>query len=216
VETKTHWEKIYTAKPVTEVSWFQEHSDLSLRLIEERGVDPTGRIIDVGGGASTLADDLLAHHFENVTVLDISAAALKAVQQRLGPRAAQIIWLEADITTVSLPHHHYDVWHDRAVFHFLTRAEDRHRYVQAARQAVKPGGHLIIATFAPDGPSQCSGLEVMRYGPDALHGEFGEAFKLVESTSETHHTPFGTEQKFIYCRLLAPDYGGNTTADISL
>lgn len=162
METKTHWEEIYTAKPVTEASWFQEHSDLSLQLIEERGVGPTGRIIDVGGGASMLADDLLAHHFENVTVLDISAAALKAAQQRLGPRAAQIIWLEADITTVSLPHHHYDVWHDRAVFHFLTRAEDRHRYVQAVRQAVKPGGHLIIATFAPDGPSQCSGLEVMR------------------------------------------------------
>ena len=199
MQTKTHWEEVYTANPATEVSWFQDHSPLSLRLIAETGVAPTGRIIDVGGGASTLVDDLLARHFEHVTVLDISAAALAVAQARLGARASQVSWLEADITTVALPHHYYDVWHDRAVFHFLTRAEDRQRYVLAVRHAVKPGGHVIVATFAADGPLRCSGLEVMRYSPGSLHAEFGEAFELVESAREMHETPFGTEQKFIYC-----------------
>ena len=199
METKTHWEEVYASKPVTEVSWFQEHSDLSLRLIEQTGVAPRGHIIDVGGGASTLVDDLLAHHFENITVLDLSAAALGTAQERLGPRASEVAWVQADITTVSLPRHSFDVWHDRAVFHFLTRAEDRQRYVQAVRQSVKPGGHVIVATFASDGPLWCSGLDTMRYSPDALRAEFGEAFELVESARETHETPFGTEQKFIYC-----------------
>ena len=144
-------------------------------------------------------DDLLARGFQNVTVLDISASALRAAQERLGPRASQVTWLEADITTARLPRHYYDVWHDRAVFHFLTRAEDRKGYVQAARHSVKPGGHVIVATFAPDGPLRCSGLDIVRYSTEALHGEFGEAFELVASANETHQTPFGTEQKFIYC-----------------
>ena len=199
METKTHWEEVYTANPVTEVSWFQEHSELSLRLIEGTGVAPTGRIIDVGGGASTLVDDLLAHRFQDITVLDISAGALHAAQERLGPRASEVTWLEADITTVSLPCDSYDVWHDRAVFHFLTRATDRQRYVQAVRQSVKPGGHVIVATFAADGPLRCSGLDTVRYSSGSLHAEFGEAFELLESAREMHETPFGTEQKFIYC-----------------
>ena len=199
METKDHWEEVYTANPVTEVSWFQEHSDLSLRLIEGTGVAQTGRIIDVGGGASTLVDDLLEHRFQDITVLDISAAALGTAQERLGPRASEVTWLEADITTARLPHHSYDVWHDRAVFHFLTRAEDRRRYIQAVKDSVRPGGHVIVATFAPDGPLRCSGLDTVRYSPDALHSEFGGAFELIESLPETHHTPFGTDQKFIYC-----------------
>ena len=201
MQTKAHWERVYKASAVTDTSWFQEHSELSLRYIEETGVTQAGRIIDVGGGASTLVDDLLDHQFENVTVLDISAAALKAARQRLGPRASLVLWQEADITEVHLPFHHYDVWHDRAVFHFLTRAEDRARYVQAVRRAVKPGGYVIVAAFAPDGPTQCSGLDTVRYSPGTLHSEFGAAFELVESSRETHGTPFGTEQQFIYCRL---------------
>ncbi len=196
---KEHWEEVYREKPITEVSWFQEHSELSLQMIEATGVAPTGHVIDVGGGASRLVDDLLARHFEDITVLDISAAALRTAQVRLGPRASEVTWLEADITTVSLPQQAYDVWHDRAVFHFLTRTEDRQSYVQAVRQSVKPGGHVIVATFAADGPLQCSGLDTMQYSPEALHGEFGEKFALVESARETHQTPFGTEQKFIYC-----------------
>ena len=189
METKTHWEEVYTANPVTEVSWFQEHSDLSLRLIEGPGVAQTGRIIDVGGGASTLVDDLLEHRFQDITVLDISAAALRTTQERLGPRASEVAWLEADITTAHLPRHSYDVWHARAVFHFLTRAEDRQRYVRAVGHSVKPGGHVIVATFAADGPRRCSGLETMRYSPASLHSEFGDGFELVESASEAHHTP---------------------------
>lgn len=206
MQTRAHWEEVYRAKPVSEVSWFQEHSELSLRIIAGTGVAGTGRIIDVGGGASTLVDDLLARSFEDVTVLDISAAALSAAQERLGSRAAQVIWMEADIIGVSLPRHHYDVWHDRAVFHFLTRAEDRKRYVQAVCHAVRRGGHVIVATFAPDGPLRCSGLDTIRYSADALHDEFGEAFELVESTHETHSTPSGTEQQFTYCycRIAAP------------
>ena len=199
MQMKTHWEQVYTSNPATEVSWFQEHSALSLRLIQGTGVGKAGRIIDVGGGASTLVDDLLALGFGNVTVLDISAIALRMAQERLGPHASQVVWMEADITTVRLPRHSYDIWHDRAVFHFLTRAEDRMRYVEAVRLAVRPGGYVIVATFAPDGPSQCSGLDTVRYSPDTLHDEFGAAFELVESTREVHVTPFSTEQRFIYC-----------------
>ena len=159
MQTKTHWEQVYTSNPATEVSWFQEHSELSLRLIQETGAAKAGPLIDVGGGASTFVDDLLARGFENITVLDISKAALSQAQERLGPRASQVIWKTADITTVRLPPHTFDVWHDRAVFHFLTHAEDRERYVRAVRQAVKPGGYMIVATFAPDGPGRfCSSV----------------------------------------------------------
>ena len=197
--TKAHWEHIYERKTPSQVSWYQPHPQLSLQLIQRTNVPRTGQIIDVGGGASTLVDHLLADGFRRITVLDISATALQIARQRLGPRAAEVTWLEADITQIELAHHFYDVWHDRAVFHFLTRAEDRQRYVEAVQQAVCPGGHVIIATFALDGPPNCSGLDIARYSPDSLHDEFGSSFELVDSTSEAHQTPFGTEQKFIYC-----------------
>ena len=153
----------------------------------------------MGGGASTLVDHLLDDGFQHVTVLDISAAALEITQQRLSQRAGSVTWLEADITQTTLSHHKYDVWHDRAVFHFLTEAQNRQRYVNAVREAVKPGGHVIVATFASDGPERCSGLEVARYDPQSLHSEFGTDFELLDSTREEHQTPFGTEQKFMYC-----------------
>ncbi len=199
MESKTHWENIYSTKDATQVSWFQEHPELSFQLIERTGVDKAGQIIDVGGGASTLVDDLLAHDYQNITVLDISVTALQAARQRLGSRAAAVTWLEADMTRVELPYRFYDVWHDRAVFHFLTRAEDRQRYVEAVRHSVKTGGHVMVATFALDGPLRCSGLEAVRYSPDSLHDEFGSDFELVDTTNELHQTPFGAEQKFIYC-----------------
>jgi SAM-dependent methyltransferase len=199
MERKSHWENIYTTKDSKQVSWYQPHLQLSLQLIERTGVDKTAQIIDVGSGSSTLVDDLLQHGYHNVTVLDISAAAMDVARQRLGTRADEVTWLEADITLASLPERHYDVWHDRAVFHFLTRAEDRQKYVDVVRRSVKPGGHVIIATFATDGPEQCSGLNVMRYDPDGLHGEFGAEFTLIESVREDHQTPFGTQQKFVYC-----------------
>jgi len=199
MNTKTHWEHIYETKVPTRVSWYQEHAQFSLQYIQNTDIRKTGPIIDVGGGTSTLVDDLIAAGYQNISVLDVSGAALQLARQRLGARAVQVNWIEADITQADLPEQAYDVWHDRAVFHFLTHPADRQRYVDAVRYAVRPGGHVIVATFAPDGPDRCSGLEVMRYNPESLHGEFGNGFDLIDSTNEIHHTPFGTEQKFIYC-----------------
>jgi SAM-dependent methyltransferase len=197
--SKDHWEHVYSTKKSDDVSWFQPHAEESLRLIRGTGVPHEAALIDVGGGASTLVDDLLAEHYTQLTVLDLSAAALTAARERLGARAAGVRWLEADITRAALPVHAFDVWHDRAVFHFLTDAADRAAYVQAVLRSVKPGGHVIVATFAEDGPLQCSGLPVMRYDATALHAEFGAPFALLAHERETHHTPFGTVQSFIYC-----------------
>jgi SAM-dependent methyltransferase len=199
MQSKKHWEQVYSTKAVDAVSWFQEHAETSLRLIQGTAVPLNAAIMDVGGGASTLVDDLLARGYTNVTILDLSAAALRAAQGRLGPRARLVTWVEADITKVELPLRHYDVWHDRAVFHFLTDPQDRHAYVNAVLRAVKPGGHVIVATFAEDGPTQCSGLPVMRYSAEELHSEFGAPFTLVQHDKESHHTPFGTIQEFTYC-----------------
>jgi len=199
MDRKSHWENIHQTKAPTQVSWYQEHSRLSMQYILQTGVGKTGQIIDIGGGISTLVDDLLADSYQHIHVLDISAAALQTAQQRLGWRAKEVNWMVADITQAQLPSQFYDVWHDRAVFHFLTETQDRQRYVHTVKDAVKPGGHVIIATFASDGPERCSGLEVARYDPQSLHGEFGADFELLDSTREEHHTPFGTEQKFIYC-----------------
>jgi len=203
MQTKAHWEAVYAEKDAEEVSWFQPHAETSLQLIRHAGISQADAIIDVGGGASTLVDDLLAGGFTDLTVLDISAAALR-VEDRLGLRAASVHWLEADITSAALPAHHFAVWHDRAVFHFLTGADDRHKYIETVRHSVRPGGHVIVATFAPDGPLRCSGLKTVRYSPDSLHGEFGDAFVLVDHRSELHQTPFGTEQRFVYCYCRKP------------
>jgi len=199
MQSKDHWEKVYTTKATDAVSWFQPHADLSVGLIEATGVGIDAAVIDVGGGASTLADDLLARGYTSLTVLDLSAAALAAARNRLGSQASRVQWIEADITKANLPAGQFDVWHDRAVFHFLTAPEDRAAYVQTVFRSVKPGGHVIVASFAEDGPEQCSGLPVMRYRPDALHAEFGEAFSLLSHTKEAHHTPSGTVQQFVYC-----------------
>jgi ubiquinone/menaquinone biosynthesis C-methylase UbiE len=196
---KSHWETIHQKKAPMQVSWYQEHALSSLQFIASTGVEKTGQIIDIGGGISTLVDDLIANGYKNISVLDISSAALQTTQQRLGSQAQAVTWLEADVTRAELPHLFYDVWHDRAVFHFLTQAVDRQRYIKMVRHAVKPGGHVIVATFALDGPDHCSGLEVMRYDPESLHNEFSTGFELINSMRETHHTPFGADQKFIYC-----------------
>lgn len=198
-QSKAHWETVYSTKSEREVSWFQEHSEVSLGLIRRTGVGLDDAIIDVGGGESRLVDDLLAEGHSDLTVLDISATALKVARHRLGDKASAVTWLEADATNVVLPANRFNVWHDRAVFHFLTEADQRERYVRAVHHAVKPGGHVIVATFGPDGPLRCSGLPVVRYDPDRLHDEFGSAFDLIEHTSELHQTPFGTVQQFIYC-----------------
>lgn len=199
MRSKEHWEHIYSTKASDAVSWFQEHAECSLRLIQGTGIPPAAAIIDIGGGTSTLVDDLLARGYSNLTVLDLSSAALSAAQDHLGSRADLVTWVEADITRAELPAHAFDVWHDRAVFHFLTDPLDRLAYVQAVLRAVRPGGHVIVATFAEDGPTRCSGLPVMRYSADELHAEFGEPFTLVQHEKESHHTPSGTVQQFTYC-----------------
>ena len=199
MQPKNHWEHVYSTKKTESVSWFQEHAEQSMRLIRATGVPCSAGIIDVGGGASTLVDDLLSSGYCAVSVLDLAAAALSVAKARLGERASEVQWTEGDITKVLLPVHAFDVWHDRAVFHFLTSKEDRAAYVDTVLRSVKPGGHVIVATFAEDGPIQCSGLPVVRYGPNELHAEFGSPFSLVQHEREEHHTPFGTVQKFVYC-----------------
>ena len=200
-QQKPHWDTIYRQKDPGEVSWYQPHLTRSLQLLANAGLRPESRIIDVGGGASTLVDDLLGQGVTDITVLDISGQALAAAKTRLGKRAEQVTWLEADVTQVQLPNASYDLWHDRAVFHFLTSAEDRRRYLDTMRKALKPGGQALLATFALDGPPRCSGLEVVRYSPETLHAEVGKDFRLVETISEEHRTPFKTMQRFMYCRF---------------
>ena len=203
MQSKAHWEEVYRSHSAEEVSWFQERSVFSLRLIQTVCGTKDAFVIDIGGGASTLTGDLIEEGFQNITVLDISSVALSVAQRRLGIiGSARVNWIEADITSVNLLESHYDVWHDRAVFHFLTDAKDRASYVDKVRTSVKPGGHVIVSTFGADGPMNCSGLEVERYSPDKLHSEFGSPFELLEHSQETHLTPFGTEQKFIYCLCL--------------
>jgi len=199
MENKAHWEHIYNTKNPAEVSWFQEHATQSIQLIKNAGVSLNCRIIDVGGGASTLVDDLLDNGYSGITVLDISGAALRRSQERLGQRASQVTWLEADITQEELEANFYDVWHDRAVFHFLANEMDRVAYVRSVLRSVKAGGHIIVASFGMAGPEKCSGLNVVRYSAESMHREFGNDFELVGTMTELHHTPFGTDQQFIYC-----------------
>lgn len=194
-----HWENVYSTKAPDQVSWFRAHLETSLSFIEGAAPDRAARIIDVGGGESTLVDDLLGRGYRNLTVLDISRTALEVTKARLGAHAARVVWLTADVTAMDLPANAYDIWHDRAVFHFLTTAADRSAYVERVKQSVKPGGHVIIGTFGPEGPTKCSGLNVRRYDADSLHGEFGKRFRLIDSIQELHQTPFGTTQQFLYC-----------------
>ena len=201
MDPTSHWEKVYRTKEPTEVSWYRPHLDVSLQLIEAAAPDRDANIIDVGGGESTLVDDLVARGYRNVDVLDVSATAIEVARERLGAAADRVHWLCADVTSFAFPRQCYDVWHDRAVFHFLTQAGDRAAYVRQVARAVRPGGHVIVATFGPDGPTQCSGLNVARYDPKGLHREFGAGFRLVKHCTDLHRTPAGSVQQFIYCRF---------------
>jgi SAM-dependent methyltransferase len=202
---QSHWERIYRTKDPTQVSWYQHEPRLSLDLIRRVAPDLDSPIIDVGGGASMLVDSLLGAGYRNVTVLDLAPAALAIARERLGVRADAIRWIAADALTAPLPWSSYAVWHDRAVFHFLTDPRDRGRYVDQTRYAVRPGGHVIVASFGPDGPARCSGLDVVRYSPDAMHSEFGTGFRLLDSVREDHHTPSGVSQAFVYCLCRVED-----------
>lgn len=199
MDAQTHWEKIYSTKAPDAVSWYRAHLEVSLRYIERAAQGRSAAIIDVGGGESTLVDDLVRRGYQKITVLDISATAIDVTKQRLGVDGEGVEWIPADVTRAALPRHAFDVWHDRAVFHFLTRTEDRAAYVQQVLRAMRPRGHVIVSTFGPEGPTRCSGLDVVRYDAKALHGQFGRSLRLVESTNELHLTPWGTTQQFLYC-----------------
>jgi SAM-dependent methyltransferase len=196
MDRKAHWERVYATKQPTDVSWYQAEPTRSLELLRELGAGPETAVVDVGGGDSTLVDAVVAAGLGRVTVLDVSGAALARARARLGPRAGEVTWVEADVTRAELPPRAFDVWHDRAVFHFLTEPDDRARYAAVAASALRPGGALLVATFAPDGPTRCSGLEVVRYGADSLARELGDAFALARDFADVHHTPAGAEQRF--------------------
>lgn len=198
---RSHWDRVYAARADEALSWFQRHPARSLALIEASGVARDAPIIDVGGGTSRLAAELLRRGYSGLWVLDISASALAAARGHLGKDARRVRWVESDVTRVALPEAHFHLWHDRAVFHFLTAPEDRAAYVDAACRAVKPGGHLVIATFAEDGPAQCSGLPVARYDAPSLYAQFAGCCELLRTEREEHRTPAGKRQAFRYCVL---------------
>lgn len=201
MSTKAHWEAVFKKRQANEVSWYQPHLRLSMQLISRAGVSPKSRVIDVGGGDSTLVDDLIAAGLQEVSVLDISSEALARARQRLGAMAGRVNWIEADVTQVQLAPSHFDLWHDRAVFHFLTRPTERSAYTKLLGRALRPLGHVILATFAPDGPQRCSGLPTMRYSPEALQAELGPDFGLIAAEPEEHRTPAGVVQRYVYCLL---------------
>jgi SAM-dependent methyltransferase len=197
--TSEHWDHVYERKG-DNVSWFRPTLDRSLAIIDRLSLAAGATAIDVGSGASTLVDDLLARGFAEVTVADLSQVALDSTRARLGARAENVRFVVGDITQVELPANAYDLWHDRAVFHFLTDPEARAAYVRQVLRAVRPGGHVIVATFGLQGPEQCSGLPVVRYDDRSLHATFGEhAFRKLGHEHETHQTPWGSEQEFVYC-----------------
>lgn len=199
-DERDHWDGVYGDKAPDAVSWYAPRLERSLRWITE-AVGPDGVVVDVGAGASTLVDDLLAAGYRDVTALDLSERALARSRARLGGRADQVTWRAADVTTARFDADSFDLWHDRAVFHFLVDSSARARYVAQVEHAVRPGGTVIIATFGLDGPERCSGLPVARYDADGLLAVFGRRFELEESATEVHTTPWGAEQRFCACRL---------------
>ena len=200
-DKKEHWQKVYREKDEAQVSWFQKEPALSLELINHCDLALSDPIIDVGGGTSTLVDHLLYRGYSDLTVLDIAATALAGSRRRLGAEACRVEWIESDVTAYR-PEKQYALWHDRATFHFLTTPEDRARYVDTLKKALRPGGHLILASFATHGPSQCSGLPVVHYNARTLLSELGPGFRLLEEQSERHLTPDQRIQDFTYFRLI--------------
>ncbi|HXC97063.1 MAG TPA: class I SAM-dependent methyltransferase [Edaphobacter sp.] len=199
MDVQAHWELVYATKDAAEVSWFRPHLERSLELIERAAPDRRASILDIGSGQSTLVDDLLSRGYEKMTALEISKVALDRLKERIGPSGQRVQWICGDVTEAALPEGAFDVWHDRAVFHFLTEANRRRAYAERVEKTLKPGGSLILSTFGPSGPDRCSGLATMRYDPAALAVEFGNHLRLVESSLEMHRTPMGTEQEFLTC-----------------
>jgi len=200
-DKKAHWESVYKEKSPLAVSWYQKEPTLSLDLIHGTHVNSDEPIIDVGGGASVLVDCLCKEEFTNLAILDISENALLCAQKRLGDFAQSVEWYESDITQFEAPHQ-FSLWHDRAVFHFLTDKSDRNSYIKVLMKALRPGGHLIIAAFSIGGPEKCSGLDIVQYDAEKLTAELGEAFKLIEVRSEVHITPADKKQEFMYFHFI--------------
>ena len=199
MDARLHWEQVYATKGREQVSWFRPHLERSVELIERAAPDRLASIVDVGAGQSTLVDDLLGLGYEDLTVLEISRAALDASKERVGRSRSKVQWICADVTEVELPETSFDLWHDRAVFHFLVEACQRRAYVERVKRVLKPGGSLIVSTFGPSGPESCSGLATMRYDAAALGSEFGDRFRLMERSLELHKTPSGAVQQFLSC-----------------
>ena len=203
VEPQRHWQRVYASREPEETSWFEPVPAVSLRLIESLGLPPSAAVVDVGGGASRLAAELLARGFGDVTVTDVSAAAVERARADLGADADRVTWRVGDIRGQDLGRR-FDLWHDRAMFHFLVEPTDRAAYVDLLRRSVAAGGHALIATFGPDGPEACSGLPVRRYGADELAGELGDEFTLTRSELVVHRTPGGNGQQFLYAVFRRP------------
>jgi ubiquinone/menaquinone biosynthesis C-methylase UbiE len=197
LEPAEHWQRVWTSRSPEEMSWFEAEPTTSLELIGSLALPRESRIVDVGGGASTLVDGLVGLGFTHVTIVDIAEAALDAARRRLGPLGAGVTWLAADARHLSLPEP-VDLWHDRAVFHFLTSAADQQAYLAALRGALRSGGHVLIATFGSNGPERCSGLPVQRYDAHQLGGRLGDGFELGHTVERVHTTPSGTRQAFTY------------------
>jgi len=198
---RDHWEDTYSNNAIEQLGWYAAHVETSVSWIVGLDLDQDAEIIDAGGGACTLVDDLLNERYQSVTVVDLSKRAMTLAQMRLGEKAKSVTWIEGDITSVPLAANRYDVWHDRAVFHFFTDSEQRQLYRNNLMQALKPGGYLIIAVFAPEAPPRCSGLPVERYTLDQLESTLGAEFELNQHTQEMHVTPGGTEQMYLYCHF---------------
>jgi SAM-dependent methyltransferase len=198
---REHWEQVYSSKPPDRLGWYKPRLQTSLDWITELSLGANAPIIDVGGGASTLVDDLLGRGYSAITVLDLAAPALQLIKARLGEKGSTVTLLCGDVTEIELGENAFELWHDRAVFHFLTDAGDRDRYRANLCRALRPGGHVIIGTFAPGAPPRCSGLPVQRYDLDLLHETLGDAFELRRHQQEMHVTPGGVEQLYLYCEF---------------
>lgn len=202
IDRQPHWQKIYRAETAESVSWYRPHLDVSIELLELAGLSADSRVIDIGGGASTLVDDLLDRGVRDLSVLDVSDEALAMARKRLGDRAREVNWVVADVLHAVLLSGGFDLWHDRAVFHFLTDPTEAARYARCAAEAVRIGGHAVIGGFAPDGPERCSGLPVTRRSAEDIAGTFAPSFSLLQKREERHRTPAGTEQLFAYALML--------------
>jgi SAM-dependent methyltransferase len=198
---KDHWQQVYSTRQTDNLGWYKPHLTTSMSWIKALNLAPEDPVIDVGGGVSTLVDDLLELDYQSVSVLDISDHAISAARQRLAKKAAMVTWLVGDITSIDLPTNYYKLWHDRAVFHFLTEQEQQQKYRHNLLKSLKPGGYLVIGTFAPEAPAICSGLPVQRYSPEQLVKALGEELELMRHHKELHITPGGVEQMYIYCQF---------------